>query len=293
LLVGLAGMSLPIPIAYGFIDETLNPLFLPAALTGIVGCVAAAVLLARIRKNAGRWIRVLAMLSFGCAFLAPLAAVAIPVCAVPFHGSNRMLNASNLKKLVIAMHNYHNDHEHLPAHAIYSKDGEPLLSWRVAILPYLGEEELFGQFHLDEPWDSPHNLALLRQMPKVYRRPWPYQEDDTRTHYHALVGPGAVFEGPKTLTFMQLTQADGMTKTILLADAAEAVPWTKPADLVFDPNGPLPCFGRLNRNTFTVGFADGSVRDYLHPDNAKRVRHLRALITWKGGEKVDLDDLTD
>ena len=69
------------------------------------------------------------------------------------------------------MHNYDSTHGSLPPHAIYGKDGKPLLSWRVLILPYIEEQALYEQFHLDEPWDSPHNEPLLRQIPRCYRSP--------------------------------------------------------------------------------------------------------------------------
>src|SRR5262249_49752206 len=75
----------------------------------------------------------------------------------------------NLKKIGYAFHDFHNVNKHLPAHAIYSNDGKtPLLSWRVAILPYIGEAALYREFKLDEPWDSAHNRKLIAKMPKLY-----------------------------------------------------------------------------------------------------------------------------
>ncbi len=53
---------------------------------------------------------------------------------------------------------------------ITGKSGEPLLSWRVALLPFLGKAEyaLYQKFRLDEPWDSEHNRPLADQMPDVF-----------------------------------------------------------------------------------------------------------------------------
>jgi hypothetical protein len=51
------------------------------------------------------------------------------------------------------MHGYHDVFGGFPNAGIVStreKDGKPLLSWRVAILPYIGHDELYRQFHLDE-----------------------------------------------------------------------------------------------------------------------------------------------
>ncbi len=67
-----------------------------------------------------------------------------------------------------AMLRYHEDKGHFPPAATYDKEGKPLLSWRVALLPYLRHEKLYEQFHLDEPWDSEHNIKLLPQMPLAY-----------------------------------------------------------------------------------------------------------------------------
>ncbi|MEQ8788046.1 MAG: hypothetical protein RIC55_17190 [Pirellulaceae bacterium] len=55
-----------------------------------------------------------------------------------------------------------------PPRGIPSDSPEPLLSWRVAMLPGLYCRTLYGEFHLDEPWDSPHNLKLLKHMPTAY-----------------------------------------------------------------------------------------------------------------------------
>ena len=67
------------------------------------------------------------------------------------------------------------------------REGRPLLSWRVLILPYMEQNELFSRFHLDEPWDSPHNRTLIDPIPPTYvcsaQAEWTAQAD-------ALPGPG-------------------------------------------------------------------------------------------------------
>ena len=55
--------------------------------------------------------------------------------------------------------------------AIVDKKGKKLLSWRVQILPYIEQDNLYKQFKLDEPWDSEHNKKLIRQMPRIYMLP--------------------------------------------------------------------------------------------------------------------------
>src|SRR5262245_44859298 len=84
--------------------------------------------------------------------------------------NRRTQDVSCVKQIVLAIHNYagHNG-DKMPGPAICAPDGTPLLSWRVAILPFIDQQKLYDQFHLDEPWDSPHNLALLPRMPVTYR----------------------------------------------------------------------------------------------------------------------------
>src|SRR5205823_2150780 len=74
------------------------------------------------------------------------------------------------KRIGRAFQAYGDDHkQRLPPAAVRDPEGRPLLSWRVLLLSYLGDEDLFLQFRLDEPWDSPHNRTLLPRMPDVYR----------------------------------------------------------------------------------------------------------------------------
>src|SRR5262249_54155708 len=99
---------------------------------------------------------VLALSAVGAGLLMP-AVQKVRMAAGNAQGQN------NLKQIALAMHNYNDAYNgKLPAHAIYSKDGKkPLLSWRVAILPFIEQDNLYQQFHLDEPWDSEHNKKLI------------------------------------------------------------------------------------------------------------------------------------
>ncbi len=103
----------------------------------------------------------------------------------------------NLKRIALAMHNYHDMHGSFPPSATYAADGTPLLSWRVALLPYLDEDTLYKQFRHNEPWDSKHNRRLLARMPAVFRVPLLQPEGATATYYQVIVGNGCVFEEPR------------------------------------------------------------------------------------------------
>ena len=79
----------------------------------------------------------------------------------------------HLREICLGMHIFsNNDPEaRFPAQAILGTDGQPKLSWRVALLPHLGQEALYQQFHLAEPWDSPHNKTLIERMPTSFESP--------------------------------------------------------------------------------------------------------------------------
>ena len=102
-----------------------------------------------------------------------------------------MNSMNNLKQIALALHNYHAAMGSFPATASMSKDGKPLLSWRVHILPYLEQDNLFKQFKLDEPWDSEHNKALIAKMPDIYRSP-AQKVGDGKTTYLAPMGKNTV-----------------------------------------------------------------------------------------------------
>jgi hypothetical protein len=196
-------------------------------------------------------------------------------------------NLAALRQLGAAFHKHEEAHGRLPAAAILGKDGKPLLSWRVAILPLIGEADLYKQFKLDEPWDSGHNKKLLPRMPKVYApRRGPKPKEPHSTYYQVFTGPGAPFSlqarlGPKTTDF-----TDGTAQTFLIVEASEAVPWTQPADLVYDAKKPLPKMGFEDRVYLVL--ADGSAH-FIKKTVPEKI--FRAAITPSGDERDVL--LTD
>jgi Protein of unknown function (DUF1559) len=205
-----------------------------------------------------------------------------------------------LQQIGFALLNYQEAHGRLPPAVVQGKDGKPLLSWRVLILPYLGEDKLYRQFRLDEAWDGPHNKSLLSSMPKTFAPPrvvgrtW---EPET-TFYQVLTGPGTAFDGAQGMRLPQ-DFPDGTANTLLVVEAAEAVPWTQPTDLPFDKNKPFPRLGGIfnsegrfslfgsNREIgFNVLLGDGSVR-FMDPSVSES--SLRALATRNGSDSPGTD----
>jgi hypothetical protein len=200
--------------------------------------------------------------------------------------ADRARDSNNLKQIVLAMHNFNDATGNLPAHAIYSKDGKPLLSWRVAILPYIEQDQLYKEFRLDEPWDSEHNKKLIPKMPQIYVSPKSTANEPGRTHYQVFVGGGAPWQRGAAGPNIPRTFVDGTSNTIMIAEAGEAVPWTKPDDLPYDPAKPLPKLGLTVDKSFLVAMADGSVRWVKRSVTEKT---LRAAITAAGGEILGPD----
>jgi hypothetical protein len=181
------------------------------------------------------------------------------------------LHWPQLLQLRLALEDYAAEHRRLPPAAITSKDGKPLLSWRVALLPYLGQKDLYEQFHLEEPWDSPRNKQLLDRMPKVFGPPG--KEGGPTTVYRAVVGPGTAFAEGQGFP----SNKDGPANTIVIAEAGDAVPWTKPEELSCGPNQPPPPMGSA------ALFTDGTVRQIKVSLDDK----VRRALLMRGGDKVD------
>ena len=193
---------------------------------------------------------------------------------------------NNLKMIALGMHNYHATFGTLPKPAITDKDGKPLLSWRVAILPFIEQNPLYNEFKLDEPWDSPNNTELIKEMPPVYLCPDRVGGEPFTTTYRVFTGPGALFEKGKSTALFDIT--DGSSNTILAVEAKEAVPWTKPdAELEFDPKAAASLYGAGSPHGagFNAAFADGSVHFIADSTDANL---FRSLVTRNGGEIVDL-----
>jgi type II secretory pathway pseudopilin PulG len=220
-----------------------------------------------------------------------LVALLLPAVSRVREAAARVQTSNNLKQIGLAMHNYHGVNGHFPLPALKTRDGRPGLSWRVAILPYIEQESLYRQFKLDEPWDSPANRQAARFMPKPFLSVGDPEGTDL-THFRVFVGGGAMFEwdkktglGPETEQKAGL--GDGSQNTIMVIEAAEAVPWSKPEELEYDPRRPLPALGPSFRDLFLVLLADGSVRPFNK--GGLNETTLRAAITRNGGEVMPPD----
>jgi hypothetical protein len=212
----------------------------------------------------------------------------------------------SLTGIAMAFHNYQEANGALPPAVVYDKDGKPLYSWRVLLLPYIEERELYQEFRLNEPWDSEHNIALLPRMPKYYAPPGRKAAliPSHHTVLHVFVGWGTPFEkrrertgagdsttgtidGPRQQRGLKIPDdfPDGTHNTFLFVEAGKPVPWTKPEQLPYDADQPLPELGCLFREGFSACAVDAS-RFFIRKDTSEAT--MRAFITRNGGEEAEL-----
>lgn len=201
--------------------------------------------------------------------------------------ARRTQSMNNMKQLGLAMHNYHATHKEFPAAALSSNAGKTTYSWRVALLPFLGEKELYDAYRQDQPWDSEENLKVLKQMPNVYRHP---NEDvgATTSSYFALAGKNTGL-GNGEEAIMIRDMVDGTSNTVMLIGAKRVIPWTKPEDIKYSPDEDVPALGGYEPGGFLALLGDGSVRFIVQSIDEKV---LRAMITRNGNEIIDWSSIS-
>ena len=193
---------------------------------------------------------------------------------------------NNLKEIGLAIHNFHDINNALPSNVV--KDGKVILSWRIHLLPYLEQDDLFKQFKLDEPWDSANNKKLIEKIPDVYA-PLRGKAEKAATYYQMFAGEkGLLRPGGKQTSFANIT--DGLSNTFMVIEAAKPVIWTKPGDIEYDEKT-VPKLGGMFGPGFTnVLFGDGSVGRLL--EVADDVT-MQRLINPADGQVVDADKAVD
>ncbi len=193
----------------------------------------------------------------------------------------------HFKKIVLALHAYHDTLGTFPPAYFADRSGRPTHSWRVMLLPFLGERSLYEQYRFDEPWDGPHNRELASQMPAVFRCPAD-EEPTSCTSYVVVVGEGTVFPGrfPRRISSV----LDGPAYTILFVETSNArINWMEPRDLTYEQAlaGINPRDGAgissHHGNFALVANVDGSI--WALPESTARDT-LRKLLLCNDGEVV-------
>jgi hypothetical protein len=259
-------------------------------LTGVPAIIVGALALGDIRRAAGR------MKGSGLATAGIVTGSASTLCAFPLivalllpavqaarEAARRTQCRNNLKMIGLAMHNYEATYGSFPPAYTVDAQGKPLLSWRVLILPYINEQGVYGQFHLDEPWDSPHNLGLSSLMPATYGCPSEPSILSDRTSYAAISGPGTIFPPDHAVSVREIT--DGTAMTAMVGEVrGGSIVWTKPDDVPFTGQFKgLGDFMSWHPGGWNMLMGDGTVRFLSDTTNPAT---CRGLMTISGSETI-------
>lgn len=218
-----------------------------------------------------------------------LAAFMLPAVQSAREAARRSQCTNNLKQIALAMHNYHDVHKRFPAASTEDEDGNPMRSWRVALLPYLEGGFTYDQYNFDEPWDSPSNSMLEGARPMLLTCPSTPPAGQSETNYVMICGPGTVGGEPNEFVSMADIK-DGTSNTILAIEVAGAgISWLEPRDMTVDEavtyitNPAATGQVHVHPGGVNVAMADGSVHFISSTIDPQM---LRNMLTRDDGQPI-------
>ena len=191
----------------------------------------------------------------------------------------KLVAQANLTRVAAAIETYVAQNNDLPRDLL-NDAGEPILSWRVRLLPLLDQQALYDEFALDEPWDSETNQPLVARMPSVFG-------DDSDHHSHVLAFAGESMAAAPGRTGLPSDPAEG-TLAFIQTYGDQSETWSAPGGLLEFEADALKRTGDSAFPSVNVITADGK----LHAlSRWTRLKSIEAMLTADGGEELDLDEV--
>lgn len=168
-----------------------------------------------------------------------LASLMLPSSSAAREASPRSRCSNNLKQLALGLMNYCDAHGCLPPAVVTGKDGKPMHSWRVHVLPFVEGANLYRSYKFDEPWNGPTNRALLTAHNAIFVCPSNRSDNAsgaTTTNYVAVTGPGTVWDDDRSPASPKRRLEND--QRLLLVDVIGAdIAWSEPRDLTVEDLG--------------------------------------------------------
>jgi len=198
---------------------------------------------------------------------------------------HRIKCENQIRQISLAMLLYEKDHGTLPPAFTVDDEGKPLHSWRVLLLPYLGQQQLYDHLELSEPWNSPHNKKYWAADIPIYQCPSDHETSPGRANYSVVVGDDSAFRGTKGTVLNSIV--GNPAGLVLVIERLEGVCWLDPnqevsvalADLGINQRGPsvkkIIGVSSDHKTCVVIGCRDGSVKllsDTQGEDLRKMVR---------------------
>jgi hypothetical protein len=227
------------------------------------------------RKPFLSWVEIIVILTI----IGMLAALLLPPVT---SNCGKFKCLARMRTLCIALHAYHDAYQSFPPAYTVDTEGMPLHSWRVLVLPYLKEDDLYRQIRLDEPWDSEFNRQFHNQMPTVFSCSSALKSRETV--YQVVTGSGTLFPGSENRSLSDVTR--DTSDTIMLVESTVGVCWMAPVDLpiealehgVVSAESGILGIGNYHKDSANIAMVNGIVEFIPNSQSQEDIRKMKDMV---------------
>ena len=197
--------------------------------------------------------------------------------------SSFMTRTARVKKIASALRAYHEKHDSLPPAGVVKPNADsglpPQFNWRVGLLPFLAEQEIYEKFDFEAAWDSAENKKIAAEMPDVFEFGITSKAGNTKTRLHVVGGSIGVYAN-ESLSLDDIK--DQKVKTALVIEAADSHEFecTQPDVLEFAEPA-MENFGVKDEKAVLLVTAAFKVKAIRMTEE-----NLRAVLTTDGDETL-------